>query len=1166
MIKRKRDKNWLIKRDARGLGLEPDPSSGLLPLTSELLAARGLTRQSDQTSFIQEKHFADLSDFRRLPDMAEALARVKLALDTDQAICVYGDYDADGMTAAAILIKALRALGHEIEYYIPDRINEGYGLNEEAVRRLSGQGVKLLITADCGVSNAAEVSLAAKLGLETIITDHHQPPVNPAELPQAAALVNPELMDAPGASRGLSGAGVSFALVRCLLADAGYSPEETLIKELVQLAAIGTVADGMPMLGDNRIITTLGLRYMSETPVLGIKALLSVAGIDTRNINEGNVAYSIAPRLNAAGRLDDPVLGLRLLLSREHAEANAIALKLEALNKKRQEIDNDIFQEIIVALDKEPAMARKPILILSGDNWHPGVTGITAARLMEYYGKPVVLVSYMSVTPDINVTPDNDDSENNAQTLSGLDTGKGSGRSLPGFDLHRSLARVARLLEAYGGHELACGLTIKKENFTAFKTLMEEIAGESQGSGDKALEQAMSADILVSQSQLTYEAISELGLLAPYGRENGKPAFVLTGMKFTDYKPIGQGSKHFRLFFKDLVLTAFSLMDFAEFPEIGGTYDLLFEPEINQWQGRNTVQYILRDLRVSDTSGGDGRASMDSGANTDSLQDLDSSASPNPYSNAGSLPDAGSSADADSLPDAGSGANTDSLPVADSIAKPDQSADSDSRPSSGWDQYRQAILDGRSFREKQIEALDALASGANTMLLMATGRGKTAVFQAAIASLGKSKISIVIYPLRSLARDQLGRMRKALEPFGLSVFLAWGGLDHWEKKSFFNDLYNGRIQLVITTAEFLQAHLTKFTVIADRLGLFVVDEAHHLSDKHRQAYKDLKTIWTRLGSPRILATTATADDDCARVIRTNFRISRLVLEDHRRENLSVIDARGGDKDQKLAYLLKIIKEDSKLIIYVNSRALTEELAEVLRDSLPWMRDSITYYHGGLLSEARAEREKAFFAGEIAVMVSTSAFGEGADIPDIRGVALYHLCFSKAEFNQLSGRAGRDGLAASIHLLYNKSDQDLNRLLLSEEAPDRDALGSFYLLLKEAAAVSNPINFSDARLAEDMKRRGYPAFSETSAGYCLGVLEEMDLLLRERDGDSRVVHFAPPPPSRLNLSQSSLFMEGQRNKQLFEDYMDMAFTEDLSVLLAGINRPILPDARGEGYGD
>ena len=1060
-------KTWKIKGDASASGLSPTKPLGLLPLTEELLRARGYDNADEQAAFLKRGEIGDLSDYTRLPGMIEGVKAIKRAIDEHRKIWIYGDYDADGMTATALLVKALASLGNRADYYIPDRFEEGYGLHSEALRSIRDQGAELLITVDCGVASVEEAAYADKIGLPLIVTDHHRPQ---KELPGAVALIDPELMEEPGACRGLSGAGVAFALAYCLFREYGAKVDLT---ELIQLAAIGTLADGMPLTGENRILTALGLAYINQYPLPGIRAMSVNAGLEGKTINEGHVVFTFAPRLNAAGRLEDPDLGVRLLLAEDRRMADPYVRQLEAINKRRQDLESGVYDELLRRFEEAPELTDPPVLIFAGEGWHIGVIGITAARIMEKYQKPVILISF--------------DGE----------SGRGSGRSLPGYSLHQALSGTAGLLTAFGGHEFACGLRIERENLDIFRQRMIDYALSHRQGADGIPEAEIAADLIVSPGQLTLASVEELEMLAPFGAENPRPLFVLSAMILSELKPMGKDKRHYQLFYHPALpetasFIAFNMEDTMFYPQIGETYDLLFQPEINEWQGRRSVRLLLKDFRES--------KNLENG-------------------------------------DAERGSKT-----------------------VDWEMYREKILGGREYREKQIEALDALSAGKNTMLMMATGRGKTAVFQTAAAAMGPSEICVVVYPLRSLARDQIGRMEKALQPMGIRTALAWGGLDHWEKRAFFNDLYQGRIRLVISTAEFLQAHLDKFAPVAERIGLFVVDEAHHLGMSHRQAYKDLQKTWRKLGAPLFLATTATADDNCAGKIISDFNIKSLVTEEHCRENLTLRDARGKDAEGKLAYLIDVVKPGSKAIVYVNSRSLTEELSRSLQDNLPWMKNNIGYYHGGLLPEARQETEKAFRSGEYQVLVSTSAFGEGADIPDIRDVILYHLCFSRAEYNQLSGRAGRDDQTARIHLLYGRKDEELNRLLLREEAPDREALGGFYLYLREKAASANPLSISDEIIARDMAQRGYHGFTGKTAGYCLGILEEIELLLREESEGRRDIHLAPPPPAKLDLSQSSLYLEGQKSVILFEDYVTLAFMADLSPLLDGINRPILPEKR------
>ncbi|MCL2121043.1 MAG: single-stranded-DNA-specific exonuclease RecJ [Clostridiales bacterium] len=1073
-----RNSIWHIEQDASALGVQSIPPLGLMPLTAALLRLRGISTTEDQLDFLRQKKLEDLSDFWRLPDMAAGVKAVRQAVESGKRIWIYGDYDADGITATALLWKTFAMLGCKADYYIPDRLREGYGLHMEAISYIKEQGAEFLITVDCGISSVEEAALAKSLGIPMVITDHHRPP---QVLPEALAIINPELMETPGASRGMAGAGVAFAFSRCLLQDFGHEEDG---RDLLQLAAIGTLADGMPLAGDNRILTSLGLDRMNRSPLPGIRAMAVQGGLEGKTIRENHISFQFAPRLNAAGRLDDPTLGLQLLLAEDLPSAHPYVTRLAAINQQRQEWEGRINREIASRLEDDPAQVAGPVLILAGEDWHPGVIGICAARLTDKYQKPALLVSFTN------------------------DTGRGSGRSLPGYPIYQALSQAASLLPAFGGHALACGFQIHRKDLDSLRRIIEDYALQHWAEAQAETEASRRADLQVAIEQLTPAAMEDLERLAPFGAENPRPILVLPAMRLAELRPMGKEKRHFQLFFQtsqrqgkrqSLMAIAFSMEDTIFFPETGKCYDLLFSPEMNEWQGRTSVQILLKDLRLSE-------------------------------------------------------GETEAEESGDREAEPGETGPVD------WEAYRSSILGDHAYREKQIDALNALSAGKNTLLLMATGRGKTAVFQTAIAALGKEKISIVLYPLRSLARDQMNRMEKVLQPLGIQSFLAWGGLDHWEKRAFFNNLYQGRIQLVISTAEFLQSHLDKFVPVAERIGLFVVDEAHHLGSGNRQSYKDLQKTWEKLGRPLFLGTTATAEDACADKILRDFKIGALVAEEHCRENLALQDARGGSREEKLAYLLQAIRQDRKMIIYVNSRALTEELSRTLQDNLPWMKNTIGYYHGGLLPEERQEAEKAFLSGAYRVLVSTSAFGEGADIPDIRDVALYHLCFSEAEYNQLSGRAGRDGQSAFIHLLYDQKDLELNRLLLREEAPDRSRLGSFYLLLREKAARANPLEIADEILAAEMRKRGFDGFTAVTARYCLGILEEIALLLREEENGRRLIHLAPPPPAKLDLNQSSLYREGKKNTILFEEYAVFAFSSDLSALLAGINRPILPERR------
>jgi single-stranded-DNA-specific exonuclease len=482
-------------------------------------------------------------------------------------------------------------------------------------------------------------------------------------------------------------------------------------------------------------------------------------------------------------------------------------------------------------------------------------------------------------------------------------------------------------------------------------------------------------------------------------------------------------------------------------------------------------------------------------------------------------------------------------------------------PAEHRETIRRAILGDRDYHLKQKEALAALESGRNTLLVMGTGRGKTAVFQTVAAELAaQGKISILIYPLRSLVNDQYQRMRRQFESLGIAVHAVNGSMDAPERNRFFQLYGQGKVNIVLTTPEFICFHRDRFTAAGERIGLLVTDEAHHIRQGDRKGYQQLPEVWQALGRPLVLAATATADDETAGRINQAFQIRQWVLEDHVRENLRLTDVRK-EKD-KLAYLMKIAGRREKTVVYVNSRRQSMELAQTLRCYLPFMEREIGFYHGGLDSESRRGLENRFRDTELRLMVSTSAFGEGVDIPDIRHVVLYHMCFSRAEFNQLSGRAGRNQDEAWIHLLFNGEDMALNRMILSQKAPDREILARFYLMLKTLQKSRRFIEAADAELAGKMTasekagKVGEPVLEETVSA-CLAILEEMKLLRLEYAGNRRYIHISPPPPAKLDLSDSIRFAEGQGEREAFEEFAAYIMNGSPDIILSGFNRPILP---------
>jgi single-stranded-DNA-specific exonuclease len=376
-----------------------------------------------------------------------------------------------------------------------------------------------------------------------------------------------------------------------------------------------------------------------------------------------------------------------------------------------------------------------------------------------------------------------------------------------------------------------------------------------------------------------------------------------------------------------------------------------------------------------------------------------------------------------------------------------------------------------------------------------------------------------------------------------------------EKKEFFLRMVQGKIDIILTTPEFLVFHVEKFVDIKNRLGLFVVDEAHHLAKGKRRGYRQLKKAWNTLGRPLALAVTATADDETAQKIIDTVLCECVVIEEHIRKNLKLIDRRR--EGDKLAYLIKLIAEGERVVVYVNSRKQSFQIASELRSYYPPVKDEIAFYHGGLHSQHRKRLEEMFRSGELRVMVTTSAFGEGIDIPDIKHVVLYHLCFSRTEFNQLSGRAGRNNEEAFIHILFGEKDKTLNELILEGTVPSREMLGKVYLFIRDKMKETNPLALTNSEIREAMQKAGIKNFREQTASASLAILEEMGLVLREVEGNKRYIHFVPPPQGKLDLTDSVRYLEGMDEWDEFVDFAGSVLNETEDDILAKINKPIYP---------
>ena len=480
-------------------------------LLAGILTARGITDPAEALTLLAGEE--DLSDPFLLTDMQKACERIWQAIDNGETIVVFGDYDVDGVTATALLYQHLKGMGATVKCMLPSREGDGYGLSRNAIQSIHDKGYQLIVTVDNGISAVEEAEFAAELGIDLIITDHHLPPET---LPKAVAVVDPRRLDDTSPFKGLCGAGVAFKL--CAALD-GCPPEE-MLDYCGDLAAVGTVADVMPLTGENRTLVKSGLRQLQNTDRPGLEALLEEVGLAGRPITAENISYAIAPRINAAGRMDSAVTALQLVLCEDPDRAEELAHKLNEINVKRQETELEIFKAAQVLLEQQPERLEDRVMLLWGRDWHPGVIGIVASRLVERTGRPVIVV-----------------------TIDEHGECKGSGRSVQGFNLHACIGACADLLIRYGGHAMAAGLSVREENLPALRRRLNDWAArECPVLHTTPLE----CDLPIHLDRVTVESVRKLDQLAPYGAENPTPVFLLQNAVLDGVYPVSEG-RHSRL-------------------------------------------------------------------------------------------------------------------------------------------------------------------------------------------------------------------------------------------------------------------------------------------------------------------------------------------------------------------------------------------------------------------------------------------------------------------------------------------------------------------------------------------------------------------------------------------------------------------------------------------
>ena len=561
------NKKWEFYEENNEKIIEIAKKHNISELLTKILVNRGITDDKEIDTFLNPTR-NDFYDPYLMPDMEKAVERIIKAINNQEKVMIYGDYDVDGITSITVLKKFLEERGLKTGHYIPNRLEEGYGLNENAIRSIAEQKYTLMITVDCGISGIEEVDLANQLGIETIITDHHEQLEN---LPNAYAIINAKRKDSQYPFRGLAGCGAVFKLIQAISIRLKLEEKEFL--KYLDIVCVGTISDIVPLVDENRVIAKLGLKLVAQTRNIGLRELILQSGY--KKVDSNTISFGVAPRINACGRMGYQEEALDLFLTNNIEEARKITARLNSYNVERQTKEKDIFEQAIKELEKEDIKNLNTI-VLSGDNWHHGVIGIVASKLTEKFYKPTILICFED------------------------DIGKGSGRSLPGFDLHEALVESSAYLEKYGGHEMAVGLSLKKEKYNDFKLAFEEIA---KSKNIQQIIPVIKIDSIITAKDVNKKTIEELEKLEPFGEKNKNPIFVYKNLKIDSIRALSEG-KHLKLTLKDdnLLINAigFNLGHLSEEYLIGDKIDIAGNLEINKYgRRRNSSNKYKRCYEIN---------------------------------------------------------------------------------------------------------------------------------------------------------------------------------------------------------------------------------------------------------------------------------------------------------------------------------------------------------------------------------------------------------------------------------------------------------------------------------------------------------------------------------------------------------------------------------------
>ncbi|MDO5044169.1 MAG: single-stranded-DNA-specific exonuclease RecJ [Coriobacteriia bacterium] len=1207
-------KRWHLHDVDEALRKQLEEVTGLPRLAATVMAARNI-KPEDAQAFLHPSLSRDWLDPFDIPNMQAGVDRLKQAILQGEKIAVIGDFDVDGISATAVMTGGLLDLGAQVDAYIPRRFDEGYGLSKEVINRvIEGSHPKLIVTVDTGIAAKEEVSELLARNIDVVVTDHHEPS---EFVPEHIPVIDPKL-DELCKSHEIAGVVVALKVI-CVLGKELNQPD--LWRKYTEIAALGTISDMMVLTRENRAIVYDGIMRMRNTERYGLVALAKKSKIDLSNITADALSFSIIPRLNASGRISDPKIGLDLLISQDMKEAEALAQQLEEINDERRAYESDLTEEAFNLA--ESTYKNERCIVLGGEGWHEGVKGIVSSRLVNRFHVPVLIFTISDgVAHGSGRSVGTIDLFKAVEQCSDLLIQFGGhagavGVTIEAANLDAFRERLQEVLAELDEEEFVDTIQIDAEvdlSLLNYEQINALEALRPFGQGNRVPIFLAKNVILEHKSRVGKEG-EHLRFLTTNGKQALPSIMFRTPNieKIMDYQGVvdivfeaqnetWQGRTKPKLMVRDIFMHRSeeksdannkTLIDelFNKTDQILSNNELSGIVEAESFYTKIAgVSFDNRELLLKTIKAGDElqlRREPDNAFDANAIA-LDTNDGKHlGYINRqiaqiiAPVIDSGTSYRALVKAITGGGAKRLGVNVEvqklisnTSKHKKDEARryiDDKKRALAGMnpkdlrEELRALFIGDNDFLEVQAQALEHLSLGESLLCVMATGRGKSLIFHihAALKALLDKKASVFVYPLRALVNDQAFHLTKVFKQIGLTVKVLTGETSLRERNEAYQELADGLLDVILTTPEFLSIHVQNFAK-AKRIGFVVIDEAHHAGmakGGHRDAYNKLPHILKMLDKPQVLAVTATANDEVSEYIGELASIDRILVDDAKRENLRLDDGR--NTRHKETRLISLVAEGAKTLIYVNSREQSIHLAALLRKRIPSLAHKIAFYNAGLSKADRAAVEEALRSSQISTIVATSAFGEGVNLPDVRHVILYHLPFGMVEFNQMSGRAGRDKQEAWVHILFGSQDARINERIIEAAAPSRETLVALYKTLRSLSAHEREKGFSktNSEIAQ-LVLEDYPKshIDERSISTGIAIFKELGFLSTKGFGFGRVIYM-DQHPSHMDLENSIRYLEGLRSKDAFQEFKSWILSAEKAEILDRFIQAISPTKYG-----